>query len=507
MEDGEVSVDLKQKVSPSIKPFEVLKTATVFADKHVAPPIMREQEFFFKKEKWYRDISIYKLSFVLVINFVYFGVELAMGLYLKSLSLTTDAFSMLSDVISQVIGIFVAFIVKNAFTENFTYGFARAEVVGAFINSVFQISIGFSLVIQSVEKFFDLEEVGNPIVLLIVAGVGLLVNVVGMVVLGNYSFCINNFNKRHNTTKETNTKINENLNKKENNTKEVQITIPNTKVLAQAKIDVDESESEEEDDKVQFDANFRDISANLNSLSKSPNISASPRNAPQTPNFIRKGKPSRFAPPNQNESEDVDKQTNKLSPEPIPNTENPISKSRTQIPPLQITQDIHPPHKKKKRNMNIAGVFIHVFGDFMGSVSTMGVALIVYFFDDPKKQYADPAFSLLVSLMMIVTGVPLLYSCVCIVMQMVPKKIKISDLRKEVLDIEEVIAVHDFHLWQLNNKIYCSTIKVLMSDNADGNACRDKVKRIMRKSGIALTNVECTFSVKRLDSARLKYSE
>lgn len=64
-----------------------------------------------------------------------------------------------------------------------TFGWARAEVLGALVNAVFLVALCFSITVESIKRFIDLEEIHHPGNVLIVGFIGLLVNIVGLCLL------------------------------------------------------------------------------------------------------------------------------------------------------------------------------------------------------------------------------------------------------------------------------------------------------------------------------------
>lgn len=118
---------------------------------------------------------------------IFFVVELTVGIIANSLSLQTDSFHMLSDLLAMLIGLFSYKLAQKEATVSFTYGWIRAETIGALINSVFLLAICLSLFIEFIQKtinlFYRLEnsELENSINLVLITGfIGLLVNILGL---------------------------------------------------------------------------------------------------------------------------------------------------------------------------------------------------------------------------------------------------------------------------------------------------------------------------------------
>jgi zinc transporter 1 len=70
-----------------------------------------------------------------------------------------------------------------------TFGWARAEVVGALVNSVFLIALCFSILVEALKRLVEIEKIENPKLLLIVGGVGLLINFLGLALFHNHGMC------------------------------------------------------------------------------------------------------------------------------------------------------------------------------------------------------------------------------------------------------------------------------------------------------------------------------
>lgn len=68
-----------------------------------------------------------------------------------------------------------------------TFGWARAEVLGALINAVFLLALCFSILIEALKRIIDPENLHNPMLILTVGVVGLIINLIGLFILhGKY---------------------------------------------------------------------------------------------------------------------------------------------------------------------------------------------------------------------------------------------------------------------------------------------------------------------------------
>ena len=68
-----------------------------------------------------------------------------------------------------------------------TYGWVRAEVLGALVNAVFLLALCVIIILEAVQKMIQPEAVGQPKIVAIVGGIGLLMNLLGLLMFGNDS--------------------------------------------------------------------------------------------------------------------------------------------------------------------------------------------------------------------------------------------------------------------------------------------------------------------------------
>lgn len=103
----------------------------------------------------------------------FFIVELSVGYATNSMALVADSFHMLSDVVSIVIAFMsvkVIYLINQYLTPTLmkchlfsqmspkkwsknTFGWARAEVLGALVNSVFLVALCFSILVESIKRY------------------------------------------------------------------------------------------------------------------------------------------------------------------------------------------------------------------------------------------------------------------------------------------------------------------------------------------------------------------
>src|SRR2546421_1907549 len=87
---------------------------------------------------------------------------------------------MLNDVLSLCVGLWAVRIANKESSKMYTYGWQRAETLGALINGVFLIALCLSIFLEAIQRFVTPQRVSNPKLVLIVGCVGLAFNVLGL---------------------------------------------------------------------------------------------------------------------------------------------------------------------------------------------------------------------------------------------------------------------------------------------------------------------------------------
>ncbi|NXL73399.1 ZNT10 protein, partial [Leptocoma aspasia] len=131
-----------------------------------------------------------RLIFMLVLTVGFFVAELVSGYLGNSIALVSDSFNMLSDLISLCVGLSTGRIARRSRRgPRATYGYSRAEAVGALSNAVFLTALCFTILVDSVLRLARPEPIDDAQLVLIVGTLGLAVNVVGLLVFQDWGAC------------------------------------------------------------------------------------------------------------------------------------------------------------------------------------------------------------------------------------------------------------------------------------------------------------------------------
>ncbi|QSZ33542.1 hypothetical protein DSL72_005110 [Monilinia vaccinii-corymbosi] len=128
-----------------------------------------------------------RLTIVICISTSFFVAELSIGFYTKSLALVADAFHYLNDLIGLIVALTALRVSQRPDSpDSLSFGWQRAQLLGAFFNGCFLFALGVSIALQSMDRFVYLERVKNPKLMLIVGCAGLTLNLISAVFLHDH---------------------------------------------------------------------------------------------------------------------------------------------------------------------------------------------------------------------------------------------------------------------------------------------------------------------------------
>ncbi len=131
------------------------------------------------------DVSNVKginLAIVALLNFIITAAELVGGILAGSLSLISDSLHNFSDGISVIISYLAIKIARKENDSKRTFGYKRATILAALINSSVLIAISIFLFKEAFVKFVNPEVINGSLVIW-VALIGLVANIAGVLLL------------------------------------------------------------------------------------------------------------------------------------------------------------------------------------------------------------------------------------------------------------------------------------------------------------------------------------
>jgi len=136
-------------------------------------------------------------------------------------------------------------------------------------------------------------------------------------------------------------------------------------------------------------------------------------------------------------------------------------------------------HGHDHENLNTAGARLHVFGDLLGSVATVLAALLVRYLG---WEWADPALSLLVSLLILRGAFVLLKRSSHILLEGVPEGVAPEEIRAALATADPAIAeIHHLHVWQIASGSRMATLHARLREGGDAQQVLRSVQQVLRE--------------------------
>jgi cobalt-zinc-cadmium efflux system protein len=109
---------------------------------------------------------------------------------------------------------------------------------------------------------------------------------------------------------------------------------------------------------------------------------------------------------------------------------------------------------KEEENLNVQSALWHFFGDLLSSIGVIVSAVFIYL---TGWMYFDPIVSVLIGCIIFIGGYKIIREAFLILMESVPQKYDLDEIRSELLKAEGVENVHELHLWTISSGHYSLT--------------------------------------------------
>ncbi|SJL05677.1 related to COT1-Vacuolar zinc (and possibly other metals) transporter [Armillaria ostoyae] len=417
-----------------------------------------------------------KITTLLVIDIAFFFVELIVGYAVGSLALVADSFHMLNDVMSLVVALYAIKLTAQTDTDSrYSYGWHRAEILAALRLSD-SSALQASATSIPLDTYVDNEasaEISNPRLVVIVGSLGLASNVLGL-------FLFHEYGHSHDTPP---------LPTPSGTLVEPGDVTPTQKVV----IPRSRSRSQSQDS---FSSMYGHPAATRASLVKTAQEiaarSPSPTRARRTSSLSRTldtaSLPSgnaRVLTPDLATEDDLE--TPSFSGEATP-----LLSHTHQHPGVSSSNqhDNQHSHGHSHGSMNMRALVLHVVGDALGNVGVIATGLIIWLTSWSFKYYFDPIISLVITVIIFSSALPLVRSASFILLQGVPSTISLDEVRDSILDVDGVLSLHELHVWQLSETKVIASVHVLASRNHDFMPVAAKIRKALHHHGIHSSTIQ-----------------
>ncbi|HWO43692.1 MAG TPA: cation diffusion facilitator family transporter [Candidatus Eisenbacteria bacterium] len=135
-------------------------------------------------------------------------------------------------------------------------------------------------------------------------------------------------------------------------------------------------------------------------------------------------------------------------------------------------------HGHHRENLNLRGAYLHVVSDAIGSVGAVAAGLIML---TTGWYYADPIISVFIGILILHSSWSLIKDCLSILMQAVPKGIRLEEVKRTIEEVEGVSKVHDLHVWAVSSGIYTLSAHAVVENGEDFHEVLNGIEETLRQ--------------------------
>ncbi|KAF9015278.1 cation efflux protein [Cyathus striatus] len=413
-----------------------------------------------------------RITLLLVIDVVFFFVELIVGYAVGSLALVADSFHMLNDVMSLIVALYAIKLTKASSTDSrYSYGWHRAEILAALVNGVFLLALCFSISLEALERFFSTPEISNPKLVVIVGSLGLASNIVGLFLFHEHGHAHSHSSPESKPPSVTSIS---------------HLSAPGDVTPTQKQpIHVrgrSSSRSPTRSPSESYSSLCGHPAATRASLVQTAHDIASATGHSQT---HRSYDATTFAGENLPPNVDIS-QRDVLASASVSSEDTPLLHNES---PETLRPSGHKRHSHSG-SMNMRALVLHVVGDALGNVGVIATGLVIWLSSWSFKYYFDPVISLVITVIIFSSALPLVRSASFILLQGVPSTVSLDEVKEAILAVDGVLSLHELHVWQLSESKIVASVHVMASRNHDFMPVAAEIRKVLHYLGIHSSTIQ-----------------
>ena len=140
---------------------------------------------------------------------------------------------------------------------------------------------------------------------------------------------------------------------------------------------------------------------------------------------------------------------------------------------------------KKGKSLNERVVYIHIMEDVLGWFGVLVVSIVMLFVDIP---ILDPILSVAITIWVLYNVYNNLRDTFKILLQAVPGDVDIEKLKQDIEGIENLISIHDFHIWTQDGISHVMTLHAVA--DKDQFIIKEKIREIAQTHDVSHVTVE-----------------
>ncbi len=144
---------------------------------------------------------------------------------------------------------------------------------------------------------------------------------------------------------------------------------------------------------------------------------------------------------------------------------------------------------KKGQSLNEKVLSWHLLEDVLGWIAILFGSIGIYFWD---LYILDPIMTLGLTIFILYNVLKNLRETVNILLQGVPGHISLVEVKKDLLDIKEILGIHDVHIWSLEGEtdIFTGHLIIETEDFETPDKIRNQIKMVLLRHHIEHSTIE-----------------
>jgi cobalt-zinc-cadmium efflux system protein len=122
-----------------------------------------------------------------------------------------------------------------------------------------------------------------------------------------------------------------------------------------------------------------------------------------------------------------------------------------------ITLAVH----RGRRDLNVRTVWLHNLGDALSNIAIFAGASVIR---STGAQWVDPALGIAIGAMVLWSGTGILRESGHILLEGLPRNLRLEDVAAVILQVEGVQEAHDIHIWTLGTDLHALSCHVRIPD-------------------------------------------
>ena len=468
---------------------------------------------------------------------------------------------MLNDVLSLCVGLWAVRVANSGSSKMYTYGWQRAETLGALVNGVFLVALCLSIFLEAIQRFVEPQVVSNPKLVMIVGCFGLASNILGLFLFHEHG---HGHGHSHGGEEDGHTHSHDPISNAEEGHNHRNVDADTAKVideggniediLPQVRVGGFKSAAGDGTRSPQFTRSDESDPTVANRSPRTParksvasNSDMHARHRRRTSGSYSRGfgsvdnihiHPASFRNEiiNAARQGDIIDESDSDEEEALLDVDGPgdtpgrrayrtlsngspkkgnahasygtLRKessddydhtTHNHRQPKEQASSGHGGHGHSHGDLNMRGVFLHVMGDALGNIGVIGSALFIWLTKYSWRYYVDPGISLIITVIILTSAIPLCKAASRILLQAVPVGMSIDEIKQDIEGLKRVIECHHLHVWQLSDTKLIASLHVKVDCEVEGTGSASymhlarEVRQCLHEYGIHSSTIQPEF--------------